>query len=121
VNIEQLMFPEGDRNGPLAADCADGVGGGVTVTVTGGVTVTVTVGVESCVAVGMGVAAIAGADVDVNDVGVPDGAWAAVEPADDEQPASVTAASAARHARTGHPVTRVARACCRSCAFSVMP
>jgi hypothetical protein len=109
VNMLQLMFPEGERNGPLAADCTTtvGVGGG------GGVTVTVTVGVESCVAIGIG------ADVDVEGAGVPDGAWTAVEPADVEQPARVTAASAARHARPRHPVAGVA--CCRSCGFSVMP
>jgi hypothetical protein len=101
----QLMFPDGDRNGPLAADCAVGVGGG------GGVTVTVTVGVD----------AIVGTDVDGEDAGVPDGAWTAVEPADDEHPTRVKAASAARNARPRHPVARVARARCRSCEFFVIP
>jgi hypothetical protein len=114
VNSVQLMFPEGDRKvlGPSGfAAGAGGGGGGVTVTVTGGAAVTVTVGVD----------AIVGAAVDVEDAGVPDGAWTAVEPADDEQPARVTAASAARHARPRHPVARVAQARCRSCGFSVMP
>jgi hypothetical protein len=111
------MFPDGDRNGPLAADCAVGVGGGAG----GGVTVTVTVGVESCVAVGIGVDAIVGTDVDGEDAGVPDGAWTAVEPADDEHPVRVTAASAARNARPRQPVARVARARCRSCEFFVIP
>ena len=105
----QLMLPDGDRKLRGPSGCAAGVGGGG-----GGVTVTVTVGVESGIAGGIGAA------VDVEDAGVPDGAWSAVEPADVEHPARVTAASAARHATPCHPVARVARACCRSCGFSVM-
>jgi hypothetical protein len=114
VNSVQLMFPEGDRKLLGPSGFAAGVGGGaggVTVTVTGGAAVTVTVGVD----------AIVGADVDVEDAGVRAWAWTAVEPADDEQPARVAAASAARHAMPRHPVARVARARCRSCEFCVMP
>jgi hypothetical protein len=43
-----------------------------------------------------------------------------VEPAVDEQPARVTAASAARHARPRHPMAPIAQARCTSCGFSVM-
>ena len=91
----QLMFPEGDRNGPLAADCTTTVGVGAG----GGVTVTVTVGVESGVAVGIGVDAIVGADVEMDGAGVPDGAWTAVEPAVDEHPAQGHAPRARRGTR----------------------
>jgi hypothetical protein len=109
VNIVQLMFPEGDWNGPLAAGCATGAGGGVTVTVT--------VGVESGVGAGIGAGAIVatavGADVDA-DAGVSDAAWTVVEPADDEHPTTVTAARA-----TGH--TRRCMMRCGWCGFLVMP
>jgi hypothetical protein len=117
VNIEQVMFPEGDRKAPLVADCTTIVDGDAG----GGVTVTVTVGTESGVAVGIGVDAVVGADVDVDVAGVSDAARTAVEPADDEHPATVTAASATGHTSPRHPSARVARARCGSCGFSVMP
>lgn len=90
VDRLQLMFPDGDRNdaGPFAADCTTTVvgacaGAGATVTVTGagagaGVMVTVTVGAD------MG-----------DGAGLSDVAW--VEPADEEHPAKVNAASATSH------------------------
>jgi hypothetical protein len=106
VNIVQLMFPEGDRNGPLAPDCTTTVGGSAG----GGVTVTVTVGVDSSVEVCVGVDANVGADVDVADAGVSDAARTAVEPADDEHPATVTATTPTGHTRPRHPIARVARA-----------
>jgi hypothetical protein len=105
VNIVQLMFPEGDRNGPLTAVCTTTVD----VAAGGGVTVTVTVGVESGVGAGIGVGAIVGAGVDVDATGVSDAARTAFEPVDDEHPATVTAASATGHTRPRHPIARVAR------------
>jgi hypothetical protein len=93
----QVMLPDGDRKGPLAARCAAGAGAGagagftVTVTVGGGVTVTIAAGADG------GVDATGGADDDVDgDVaGVADGAW--TEPADEAHPATVIAASATSH------------------------
>jgi len=104
------MFPEGDRKGPCDADCTTTVGVGAG----GWVTVTVTAGTESRVAVGIGFAATVGADVAVDIADLSDVAWTAVEPADDEHPATVTAPSA-----TSHAIGRMMR--CGSCGFSVMP
>jgi len=62
----QVMLPDGDRKGPLAARCAAGAGAGagagvtVTVTVGGGVTVTVAAGADG------GVDATGGDDDDVD-------------------------------------------------------
>ena len=84
------MFPEGDRNdaGPFAAGCAAVVCGGATVTVDVGAAVAVTVDAD------VGVGAV----VEVDGAGVSDVAWTAVEPADEEHPATATAASATSHA-----------------------
>jgi hypothetical protein len=91
----QVILPDGDRKGPLAARCTIGAGAGagvtVTVTVGGGVTVTVAAGADG------GVDAARGADSDVDGdiAGVADGAW--TEPADEAHPATVIVASATSH------------------------
>jgi hypothetical protein len=92
VDRLQLMFPEGDRNdaGPFAAGCA--------AVVCGGATVTVTVDVGAAVAVTVGAEVGVGAVVEVDGAGVSDVAWTAAEPADEEHPATATAASATSHA-----------------------
>jgi len=96
VDRLQLMFPDGDRNdaGPFAADCTTtvvgaGAGAGATVTVTGA-------GAGAGAGAGLGVAVTVTVGGETGDAAGPaDGEW--VEPADDEQPAKASAASATSH------------------------
>jgi hypothetical protein len=107
VDSVQLMLPDGDRKLAGPSGCATAVGAGAWA----GVTVTVTIGADgptdaAGVACGVTVTVAVGAD----------GAGTAVEPAVDEQPTTVSATSATRHARPGR-FTRAPRGSCR---FSVM-
>ncbi|MDT5235837.1 MAG: hypothetical protein QOF47_1824 [Mycobacterium sp.] len=107
----QLMLPEGDRKLLGPSGCAMTVGAGAGA----GATVTVTVGAGGAVD-----AAGATCGVTVTVAVGTDGAGTAVEPAVDEQPTTVSPASATRHASPGKPVARVERAPRESCRFSVM-
>jgi hypothetical protein len=92
VNIMQLMLPEGDWKVLCAAGCATVVGAGAGAGAV--VTVTVTVGADG----GVGAARGADGDVDSDVAGLSGVAWTAVEPAEDEHPATASAASATSHA-----------------------
>ena len=93
VDRVQLMFPDGDRNdaGPSVATCTTvvGAGAGATVTVTGA-----GAGAGAGACAGVAVTVTVGADIG-DGAGLSD--VALVEPADDEQPAKASAASATSH------------------------